>query len=506
MKSIDNLKKSIGNSMTKKMLIATIIMFMAFLTFTFISQKLLFEQMYHDKKSIDIEDNVKKFSKTLSNAKTEEEIMNNIYRFKNDYNTTMAIADIRNNIIITFKTELDSVNEENNKIIQEILNAIKYDVQTIGKLMSGEQITVSLNITGKTTEYLCSAVMNNGKMVLGFTSIQYINEAVGIINIFYKYFYVVAIIVVILFSIIYSKMITNPLRRISKVAMKMSTLDFDEKCEVKSYDEIGSLAYTLNFLSSNLEKALTSLREANIELQKDIDKKEQIENMRKEFIADVSHELKTPITLIKGYAEGIKDGIFSDAEQEGSLDVIIEECGKMNSLVKDMLQISSLENGIIDLRLEEFYIDGVVQNILKKLSYSIEEKNIIIKSELQKLKVVADIFKIEQVITNFLTNAIRYTNEDGIIFIKVKKNDEGVKVSFENTGENISEDNLEKIWDKFYKVDRGRKRKDGGTGLGLSIVKNIIELHDGKYGVENTKKGVKFYFILRDKNMIDEYE
>lgn len=498
MKWISKVIENIRNSITKKMLIITIIIFMAFLTFTLVSQKLLFENMYYSKKVTDIEQNVMRFSEDLYNYQTEEEIIKNIYKFKNDYNTIMAVIDIKNNVVITFKTELHSANEENDKIIQEFISIIRSDRKLMKDLLDGKQITISSNIKGKSNKYLFSAISVNGKIAVGFTSLQYINEAVGVINIFYKYFYIIAIIVIVLFSVIYSQMITNPLKKISKVATKMSNLSFDEKCDVKNYDEIGRLGYTLNFLSTNLENALNSLTKANEELQKDINKKEKIENMRKEFIADVSHELKTPITLIKGYAEGIKDDVFSAEEKEKSLDIIIEECEKMNTLVKDMLQISSLESGTIEIKKEEFLLNELIVNTIKKLNYSIEEKSITINLSLQEIKVVADMFKIEQVITNFLSNAIRHTNIGGRISIEIFKEDSGVKVSFENSGEKISQEDLIKIWDKFYKVDKGRKRKDGGTGLGLSIVKNILDIHGWNYGVENTEDGVKFYFSLEE--------
>ena len=218
--------------------------------------------------------------------------------------------------------------------------------------------------------------------------------------------------------------------------------------------------------------------------------------MRKEFIADVSHELKTPITLIKGYAEGIKDGVFLEDNMNSSLNVIIEESDKMSNLVRDMLQISSLESGKVILNKELFFIDNLVKNVVKKLHHSIDNKNVKIDLNLYEKQIYGDAFKIEQVITNFLTNAIRHTPCEGSIFVKMYPRGNMTKLSFENTGELINKEEIDKIWDKFYKIDKSRNRKDSGTGLGLSIVKNIVDLHQGKCGVENTKRGVRFYFEL----------
>jgi len=255
----------------------------------------------------------------------------------------------------------------------------------------------------------------------------------------------------------------------------------------------------LNFLGENLDSSLNSLKEINRKLQSDIDRERKIENMRKEFIADVSHELKTPITLIKGYAEGIKDGVFLEGNMDSSLNVIIEESDKMNKLVRDMLQISSLESGKVILNKELFFIDNLVKNVVKKLHHSIDNKNVKIDMNLYEKQIYGDVFKIEQVITNFLTNAIRHTPCEGSIFIEMYLKGNMTQISFENTGELIKSEEIEKIWDKFYKIDKSRNRKDGGTGLGLSIVKNIVDLHGGQYGVENTEIGVKFYIILPNK-------
>ena len=498
------LKNRINQSITTKMFLITTIVFITFLSFTLISQRMLFENAYYNQKESDIESNVMKFKNTLTNARDEREILDNIEQFESKYTTSVAVLNTKTNLIIYFKTNSEVVDNNNRSMFNYIVRAIKSDPKLITKLINNEQITMSFMDSDGTTKYLASAVMDGSEIIMGYTSLQYVKEAVTVISTFYKYFFIGAIVLIIILCFIYSRFITKPLRAINKVAVKLSNLEFNEKCTIKSNDEIGNLGETLNFLGSNLDGALTSLKDINKKLQNDIDRERKIENMRKEFIADVSHELKTPITLIKGYAEGIKDGIFVGENLESSLEVILQETDKMGNLVKDMLELSSLESGKIILNEEVFSLDELIRNVLKKLKHSIDMKEIEVRINLYNQRVVGEVFKIEQVITNFLTNSIRHTNVGGLIQIYMEPKENDVEVVVENSGSHIAKEDLEKIWDKFYKVDKSRNRKEGGTGLGLSIVKNIIELHGGSYGVENTEIGVKFYFTLPIKEEKEE--
>lgn len=510
-------KSTVRNSITKKLFLITVVIFISFLAFTFITQRVFFEKMYYNKKKVDIENNVAKFKQTLSEAKGQEDILVAMKEYEDTYNTFMAIVDTTNNVTVIFNTGHLKVDLQNNNMVRDIVKEIRYNQELSMELLENGKITFGASNPGNDTKSLVSALVDGSKLVLGFTSMQSITEAVGVIEMFYKYFYIAAIVAIVMLSLIYTKMITRPLKRINKVAMKMAHLDFNEKCTVESEDEIGGLAHTLNFLSSKLQDSLFSLQSANEKLRRDINKERELENMRKEFIADVSHELKTPITLIKGYAEGIKDDVFSKEEVEYSLDVIIGESDKMSNLVKGMLDLSSLESDNMVLSKELCNIGEIIGNTIKKLKPSLEEKEIHVHMDLQEgLKVKGDPFKLEQVVTNFLTNAIRHTNFKGDIWIvsnveseralcevnngksqvtpAMKNSSNNVMISFENSGSHIEKEDMEKIWIKFYKRDKSRNRSLGGTGLGLSIVKKIIELHEGFYGVRNTERGVMFYF------------
>lgn len=492
----NRIKSKINSNITVKMFFITAVVLITFLTITLLSQRSLFETVYYKQKESDIRNNVKKFSDTFTNAQDEGEILSSIEYFQSQYNTSIAVLNTSTNIVVRFKTNSEVMDSKNNEIFSYVIRTIRGNNELVNKLVSSEQITLSFTDTTENVQSLASAVMKGNYIIIGITSVQQIKEAAGVISQFYKYFYIGAIILIFVMAAMYSKFITRPLRQINAVALKLSNLDFSEKCKVKNNDEIGNLGNTLNFLSDNLDNSLTSLNEANEKLKEDIDKERRIEAMRKEFIADVSHELKTPITLIKGYAEGIKDGVLLEETMDESLDVIIEESDKMGKLVKDMLQLSSLESKKEIFSLTRIDLYSLINKVVKRLSHSIEEKHIIINLNLLASMVEGDEFRIEQVITNFLTNAVRHCNKEGQINIFMEEDIDSIKIFFENTGSNIPEEDIDKIWDKFYKVDKSRSRKDGGTGLGLSIVKNILEMHQGSYGVKNTEDGVKFYFTL----------
>ena len=243
-----------------------------------------------------------------------------------------------------------------------------------------------------------------------------------------------------------------------------------------------------------------SLKNANYELQKDIEKKEKLENMRTEFIGNVSHELKTPIALIQGYAEGLKEGISDDPESRAFYcEVIMDEANKMNQLVKNLLTLNQLEFGEEEVAFERFDIVELIQGVLQSIEILIGQKQaeVRFKAE-QPVYVWADEFKVEQVVRNYLSNALNHVDNERIIDIRltVREDAQKVRISVFNTGSQIPQEDKEQIWNKFYKVDKARTREYGGHGIGLSIVKAIMESFHQEYGVENYENGVAFWFEL----------
>ncbi|WP_410981927.1 sensor histidine kinase [Bacillus cereus] len=334
------------------------------------------------------------------------------------------------------------------------------------------------------------------EFAFAMTSLQPVNEAMLVLKDYYVYALIIVFLVIILLSFYYSKIIVKPLIKMNRVTKKMANFDFTEKLPVSADDEIGGLSSSINTLSVNLKDRIDRLNVVNTKLQQDIERERQLEKTRKEFISGVSHELKTPLSVIRSFAEGIKDGVSKDTTYY--TDVILEETENMNRLIVEMLELAKLESGTYKLEMNTFSLGELVQQVYTKLLFSMEEKQLQVEIDANpSIYVEANRNRIEQVVVNLLSNAIRYTPDGKEIFIRVIENEEKVKVEIENTGNPIPDESLQKIWDRFYRLDASRSRHTGGTGLGLSIVKNILELHHAEYGVYNTDDGVVFYFDLQ---------
>lgn len=301
-----------------------------------------------------------------------------------------------------------------------------------------------------------------------------------------------------IFVFFFSKQITKPIIELSHIAQSISNLNFSKKYKVKTQDEIGILGDSINLISEELHKALDELVSANAELKEDNDRKKEIDEMRKSFISNVSHELKSPIGITKGYAEGLKYSIVNTEEKKRRYyDMLIDEAEKMDKMVKQLLSLSNLESEAFELEESVFNISILIEEVIEKFDLTLKEKGIEAKITIDNdYFIKADYLKIEQVIINYLTNALNHVDGHKHIEIKTQLIDEKVRTSIINSGNNIPQEDLERIWDSFYKVDKARSREYGGTGLGLSIVKSIMEHHTGGYGVENTDFGVEFWFEL----------
>lgn len=256
----------------------------------------------------------------------------------------------------------------------------------------------------------------------------------------------------------------------------------------------------MNFLSHTLEKTISDLKVANNELKKDIEKKEQIDEMRKEFLSNVSHELKTPIALIQGYAEGLKENINEDPESKDFYcDVIMDESDKMNRMVKKLLTLNQLEFGNDVVEMTRFNITEMVEGLVQTNAMLAQQDGVEITfTESQPVYVWGDEFKVEEVLTNYLSNALHHVDGEKQIRISFEQKEDLLRVKVFNTGNPIPEEELDKIWVKFYKVDKARTREYGGSGIGLSIVKAIMDSMNRKCGVENRENGVEFWFELEN--------
>jgi len=338
---------------------------------------------------------------------------------------------------------------------------------------------------------------NAGRYLFVMTSLQPVGEAVEILKKYFVYLAPVILTLIIVLSLIYSRIVSRPLVRLNRAAARLAKLDFTVEPEIYSKDEFGELSRNLIALSRNLETTLKELTDMNFKLQAEMEEKERSEQLRKELIANISHELKTPLGIVKGFAEGLQDGVAND-KRDRYLALIVNETDRMNALIMDMLELSKFEVKAIKLTLRSVSMTNLIQNVVDSFSHQLESKHLQYKLNLEEeLFVKADIRRIEQVVLNLLSNGIRHAVENSVISISIKRTSVGKVVTvIENTGLLMAEDDLSRIWEQFYRVERSRDRKSGGTGLGLAIVKHILELHESEFGVVNTNQGVAFSFTL----------
>lgn len=347
--------------------------------------------------------------------------------------------------------------------------------------------------------------LDNGYSIILRTPIQGIKDNVNISTTLIKYVGGAILVVGIISAFVVSTYITRPIKQLSDIAERMSEMDFDARYEGSDKGEIGLLGKSMNNMSEKLEHNIAELKKANLELKKDIDKKEKLEIMRTDFLSNVSHELKTPIALIQGYAEGLKEGITDDPESmEFYCDVIMDEANKMNTMVKRLLTLNQIEFGNDEPDMERFNINELIASVVDANAIRAGQKNmsIVFDNRNEQNFVWADEYKTEEVLTNYISNALNHCDGKHAIEVRTSKSEDGatITVTVYNSGRNIAEEDLERIWEKFYKTDKARTREYGGNGIGLSIVKAIMESMGQEYGVRNVSDGVEFWFTLDCKS------
>jgi two-component system sensor histidine kinase VanS len=316
--------------------------------------------------------------------------------------------------------------------------------------------------------------------VFSIVPIQPLDEAVRLTRDYLWYVFTAALIFVSLLSFMFYKMVSKPLVKINEAALKMSHMDFSVSCDIHTHDELGSLSKSLNIMSSRLHSTITEL---------------------KEFVSNASHELKTPIAVMGGYVEALRDDIRSD-KRDRYLERLQQEVERMNSLVQDMLELSRMESNTGMLNIEAVDLYKLTKTVLDEYSRLLNERHIQLRVNIAKESSQAsgDQARLEQVIRNFVSNALRHTPDNGTIWIGTEQCGDNVTFMIENEGMHIPEDKIEKIWDRFYRVEASRNGGNNGTGLGLAICAKILQLHQAAYGAVNTEKGVRFFFVLKKIN------
>ncbi|WP_160671408.1 HAMP domain-containing sensor histidine kinase [Clostridium sp. C8-1-8] len=492
-------------SISKRIFVITFGLIVGLMLAAAIFQIFFFESFYVDKKTKILSKSLENFKSQYSyNIPNEDVLSRALVTYGYDNNSILGIFSVDG--YGRYFSNPDSSRNVVSKIFNSIFTSIADSPGGVDSFLNdGKSLSkIYADTSNDGLRHIAiispmSLKSKNDCIIIAVTSFQSVEEASSIIGEFYKYIFLALIFIGLILSFIYSNLISKPLVRLNNVAHRMSSMDFSEKCVTDREDEIGNLANTLNFLSENLSKSLTDLTIKNKKLQEDIEKERKLEKIRKDFIAGVSHELKTPIGIIEGYAEGLKDNIVEGEAKDIYLDIIIDESNKMNKLVMDMLELSRLEADNNKLQIEAFDIITLTDTILFKYANNFAERNLQINKsypDASKALVLGDEFKIESVITNFVTNAIKYTNEGEAINIYIGIDSKRVKFSIENTGAFLDKEDLEKVWVQFYRVDKARSRAEGSSGLGLAIVKQMLNQHNSTFGVRNTSKGVEFFFDL----------
>lgn len=331
---------------------------------------------------------------------------------------------------------------------------------------------------------------------LTLQKIENISFIFSALNPYYILMYIICIIILLIISFFYTQWITNPLIYLNNTAKKIADLDFSAKAVIDSKDELSQLADSLNLVSENLEKTINDLKLSNKQLANEAANRTQSEKRIRYLLTSLSHEFKTPLGIISGFVDMLRDGIY-EKEPEYYFNVISEEIEKLTHMISETIELSKLETSYYSLNQSDFNIKKCLEKVLSIFEAKISKKELFISINTQDYYVTADKLKIEQVLINIISNAVKYTERGKKISICLEEyNDEEIIVYVQNEGK-ITDDEIDKIWNRYYRIEKRHKKNSKGTGLGLEIVKNILELHDATYGVESSNDKVKFYFTLK---------
>ena len=400
------------------------------------------------------------------------EYMNNIYNIEN-----ISATIIDENLNVEYNSV--GVKKDNNE--KRLTKEIKQAILENEKKLSNKFVyyTEEKNNT-QTNKLVFISKMSNGKFIILKKPFKSIGQSVSIANQFYMIAGLIVIFIGGIFILIFSKKITKPIIEMSNVAENISNLEFDKRVKFESQDELGKLGESINKISEKLCKSINELKE-------DVER-------RKHLVRNMSHELKTPIGIIKGYAEGLKYGVADDKEKmQKYCSVLVEECDRMDKLILELLNHSMMEVGMVKLNKTSFDAIDLIDSIIERFKPTLIEKGIVFDFKFENNYIInADRDMLEKAINNFITNAIDHVEGRNFIQLTAEKQENALKISVFNTGSHIKMEDLEKIWDVYYKVDKARSRKYGGHGLGLAIVKSIVQMHGGNTNVENLDEGVVF--------------
>jgi len=392
---------------------------------------------------------------------------------------------------ITFSSirkQLEAGSEyKENQLFEQQLRVFSDDKEAVQKLNAEGYVSFRAMDTYTGLENLVSIkltkdIYGEELFIFSVLPLQSVKQTTDIMQSYFYITVIIAFVLAILFAYVFSKKITKPLLHLHEVTTNLADIDFSQRCQVSSNDEIEDLAHNINVMSDRLENTLKQL---------------------KQFLADASHELKTPLTVMKGLLEGMMDGVY-DVKDPEHYQRMLGEINDMSQLVYDLLELSKLESGQVNFKEEVFQLSDVVLKVHNKMSYLVKDKDLKVTLDLDESFVRGNEQYVETVVRNYYANAVQYTPDGGTIDIKMLSKMDQTKLEILNTPSHISEEALEKLWQPFFRVEQSRNKALGGTGLGLYMVKEILEKLGSPYGIQNTNNGVMAYFSLKKVNELEE--
>lgn len=476
--------------------LTVIILFILFCVFTiqFLANYLFAEIYYTNQKRI-VMDNAYRSIREATDE-NEDNIINimSTYEYHNNLQFTLANSKFK----IVYSSKQYSFNNKKNK--KEIRSSFNFK-KNVSLFSTDAEPLLKERKSSRDILILYGIIEMNGQnhYLIIRTPIQAVRDDMNNTNMFILYVSIIALIIGTAFVYLFAKKTAEPIEEIELVANHISNLNFSLRArELNTKDEIGKLSISINRMADKLEENINQLQTANEKLEEENEYKTKIDNLRKEFVTNLSHELKTPLAVLGGYTEMLKDN-QNVIDTEYYYDVILDEVNHMSNLVTNLLDLSSMENGLWVNENEEVDITELVRNVISKNDILFQNKNLNYTLDItDHYNVLGDSLYLERAFANYITNAIKYTDEGRSINIKVTNNKDEVVVTVYNEGSHIPENELEFIFDQFYRLDKARTRDENHSiGIGLNIVRTIINAHHGKYGVRNVNGGVEFWFSLK---------
>ena len=420
---------------------------------------------------------------------SSKEIVETLSEINETYNFDVEIYNSRGSVLYTTHggQMMDFFQQDNDRFNMSHEDMIPIETEDLGNGITFQTVVRRFD---RSQLLLCKKEISDGIFAEVRIQQQFISNSAAIANKFIVIVSVICLFMSLIWVFIFAKKFSRPISQMNEITKDIAHLNFQRRIKASGNDEIGQLSVSINELSDSLCRALEDLKKKNKQLEYDIQAERRLDAMRKAFIANVSHELKTPIAIINGYAEGLKLDVKPESRNE-YCDTIIDESNRMNKLVLSILELSKYESGQIPVNKQPVDISAMAQSVMKRIfsQKEIHWENNIPKNTL----ILADTMQIEQVLRALLENACAHTPADGRVWIE-STGDRMIRISIFNTGSHIDDEQMPRIWESFYRGDTSHKRDSSHFGLGLSIVSAIIKMHGYRCGVYNTDEGVCFWF------------